>query len=189
MLNTSVKLRLVYHLVGFHIAYFTILVAVPSGSLFWAHLVSLGFVLSHFVFFSDSRLMEFWILLVFIAVGLGLESVLISSQVYQPVAYEYLVFGIVPIWLLDLWAIFAVLALLALKWMHSRPILTAAVCAIGSPMSFLTAQKIGAADISNNFWNGLFIIGLSWAVIVPALMYFVKKATGRRQDYELSSVA
>ena len=74
----------------------------------------------------------------------------------------------VPVWIVCLWALFATLLRHSLAWLRGRPALAALAGLIGSPLSYSAAAGLGAVAIHPEFARGPLVLGLTWAVAVPA---------------------
>lgn len=73
-----------------------------------------------------------------------------------------------PGWILALWALFATLVRGPLSWMHGRPLLAAAFGAVGGPLSYLAAVRLGAGSFADQK-IALGALAAGWAVMTPAL--------------------
>lgn len=88
-----------------------------------------------------------------------------------------------PPWILALWALFATLLREPLRWLHGRVVLAAILGAIGGPLSYLSAIRLGAGHFPD---TTLAIVALAagWAVMTSALT-----EAARRLDRRANSVA
>lgn len=77
----------------------------------------------------------------------------------------------VPLWLAGLWTLFATLLRHSLGWMHGRPAVAAACGLVGSPLSYAGAERLGAVEVHDAFVRGPLVLGLTWAVAVPAAVW------------------
>ena len=81
--------------------------------------------------------------------------------------------GLAPWWICMLWAALGLTLNYSLGWLQTRLAL-AAVCSMASaPLSYFAAARLGAVEIIHplSLYTGL---GLSWAVIIPALLVFAR---------------
>jgi hypothetical protein len=79
-----------------------------------------------------------------------------------------------PLWLLVLWAAYALIINGCMSWLHERYILAATLGAIGAPLSYLGGIKLGAADTTQTAL-ALVVISLIFAAVTPLLLYLSKK--------------
>ena len=86
---------------------------------------------------------------------------------------------IAPLWILLLWMGLALTFNHSLAWLQNQLLLAGAFSAIASPLSYLGAQRLGAVQITGNFYLWLFFIALSWAITVPLLLWLAKALRSR----------
>jgi hypothetical protein len=55
--------------------------------------------------------------------------------------------GIAPVWILALWALFAMVLREPLRWLHKRLPLAALLGALGGPLSYAAAERLGACRL------------------------------------------
>ena len=77
--------------------------------------------------------------------------------------------GWAPLWILALWALFATLLRGPLSWLHGRPLQAAALGAVGGPLSYLAAVRLGAGTFPDPV-AALAVLAAGWAVITPVLV-------------------
>ncbi|WP_431101533.1 DUF2878 domain-containing protein [Roseateles noduli] len=76
--------------------------------------------------------------------------------------------GWAPVWILALWALFATLLRGPLSWLHGRPLLAAALGAVGGPLSYLAAVRLGAGSFPAP-GPALAVLAAGWGVMTPVL--------------------
>ena len=77
---------------------------------------------------------------------------------------------VAPLWIIALWLQFGTLLHFGLRWLSRRYLLASILGLIGGPMSFLAGERLGAATFGEPRGLSLAILGLSWAVALPALV-------------------
>jgi hypothetical protein len=82
--------------------------------------------------------------------------------------------GIAPVWILALWALLAIVLREPLRWLHSRLPLAALLGALGGPLSYAAAQRLGACRLVEPTAAGL-ALALGWAVITPLLLVLARR--------------
>jgi len=83
------------------------------------------------------------------------------------------------LWMVALWMNYASGLNLALYWLAGRPVLAAALGAVGGPLAYWAGVQLGALVLPDGPQWGLPLIGTSWVVAMPALLAF-NAALGRR---------
>jgi len=86
--------------------------------------------------------------------------------------------GIAPVWILALWALLAIVLREPLRWLHSRLPLAALLGALGGPLSYAAAQRLGACRLVEPTVAGL-ALALGWAVITPLLLVLARRWDAR----------
>jgi hypothetical protein len=79
-----------------------------------------------------------------------------------------------PLWILLLWAGLALTLNHSLAWLQSRLVLAGVLSGLSSPLSYLGAARLGAVDIISESWLWAVVLGFSWAVTVPLLLWLAK---------------
>jgi len=87
--------------------------------------------------------------------------------------------GIVPFWLIAMWALFATTLNVSMKWMKNRYLLAAAFGAIGGPLAYYAGNRLGAVEFADT-GAALLAVGAGWAVIMPLLMVLTTRFNGYR---------
>ena len=112
---------------------------------------------------------------------LMLSSHLISYQAHGwGVGQDYT--SIVPAWILALWAVFATVLNVSLRWMKNikssgKWLLAILFGAIGGPLAYMGAQKLGAATL-NTAPMSYVALSLGWGILTPLLLKISEKFDG-----------
>lgn len=76
----------------------------------------------------------------------------------------------IPLWLAVIWLALATLPHHSLAWMKGRPLLGAALGAIGGPLAYWAGVRLGAAAFSWPLLPSLLLLAVIWALLWPAVM-------------------
>jgi Protein of unknown function (DUF2878) len=123
------------------------------------------------VLHPDNRVKgDFQLMLVTVVIGFILDTTWIKlgwlefadSSDFNPLA---------PWWIILLWASLALTINHSLAWLQNKLWLAAGVFAIASPLSYLAAAKLGALTILSTDWLWFWVVGASWAIAVPLLLW------------------
>jgi hypothetical protein len=74
-----------------------------------------------------------------------------------------------PVWILALWALFAPMLREPMCWLHGRPVLAALLGAVGGPLSYAAAERLGACAFPDPVL-AIVVLGAGWALFVPLLL-------------------
>jgi len=86
--------------------------------------------------------------------------------------------GIAPVWILALWALFAMVLREPLRWLHKRLPLAALLGALGGPLSYAAAERLDACRLVEPTIAGV-ALALGWAVITPLLLLLARRWDAR----------
>lgn len=80
-----------------------------------------------------------------------------------------------PVWILALWAAFALTLNHCLRFLQERPWLAAGLGLVGAPLAYwFAAQAWSAVELSTPVFT-LATIGLAWAVLTPAMLWLARR--------------
>lgn len=88
--------------------------------------------------------------------------------------------GLVPVWILALWAAFASTLNVSLAWMQGRYLIATLFGAAGGPMAYLGAEQLGAVTLNGE--PAYTALSIGWAVITPSLLYMTKHFNGFKKE-------
>lgn len=103
-----------------------------------------------------------------VLVGLLADSAVIAGGAFAPKRWT-LPSPLPSVWLLAMWANFAPLLTVSLRWLRGRWALAAGLGAIGGPSAYYSGQQLGALTIGRPTWLAVGILAVGWALVVPAL--------------------
>lgn len=90
--------------------------------------------------------------------------------------------GVAPLWIVALWANFALTFNGCLRWLRSRLGLAAALACIGSPLSYYAGIRLGTATITGDPLLLFGLIALTWGITVPALLWLSTRVERQLQS-------
>jgi hypothetical protein len=82
-----------------------------------------------------------------------------------------------PVWIIAMWASFATLLNVSLRWLHNRFGLALLFGAVGAPFAYLGGAALGAARFPDQM-IALAAIGAGWALILPLLVTLARRLDG-----------
>lgn len=88
--------------------------------------------------------------------------------------------GFVPIWLVTLWAAFSLTIGHSLAWLRPRPVLAGVFGMLGGGFSYWVGARVGAVDPAIPHWLYGVLVGLCWAIALPALIRLTAVVAHRR---------
>lgn len=159
----------VFSTIFFYFAWTLCLYEASISHTYYSLLLIIGFI-SYYFYFSSNRKAD--LLLVMIVLTLGPLSDILYVQLgvlnYHSQLQDSFFFP--PWWVFSLWALFAVNIHL-FAWLVNRWFLAVLFGAIGGPLSYLSAIRIGSASILMPLPIVLLLIAFLWALFFPALIW------------------
>lgn len=122
---------------------------------------------------------------IFILTCLVLGFILDSSLAYFnfiDYSFNYGFSRIAPLWILFLWVGFALTLNHSMAWIFNNAKLGYLLMALGPPLSYISAGKLGAVSINNMLLTSL-LVSLSWMLVFKILL-LVKKNKQIKAQYE-----
>ncbi|MCB1607225.1 MAG: DUF2878 domain-containing protein [Xanthomonadales bacterium] len=137
--------------------------------MWWPGLVMLGvFMLWHRLAEADWR-SDLTIAGVLSVIGFAADSALLQAGVLQYATAVPSV-HVAPIWIVVLWAGFALTLNHSMKFLHGKPIWAALFGLLGGPLAYWVAANVWHAASFGDARTSLIALGLVWAVLTPAAM-------------------
>jgi hypothetical protein len=84
-----------------------------------------------------------------------------------------------PVWLVLVWAQFAMTFHFGLAWMKGRPLRAAVFGALGGPLAFLAGGRLGVVTLHPALWPSLVSVAATWAVAMPAAAWLAERQSDR----------
>ncbi len=169
-----VNARVIANFVLFQVAWFACVIGAAEGDLAMPLGVTLAVLLVHFACVARDEPREWQLFAVVIVCGSALSAlnVAIGSIAFPDGRFD--VVGVPP-WIVALWALFAMLLLHSLRWLHGRPLIAGVCGAVGSPMSYAAAERLGAVEVHPDFLRGSLVLGATWSVAVPLFVGLARR--------------
>jgi hypothetical protein len=89
-------------------------------------------------------------------------------------------------WILALWAEFAMILNVSLRWMRRRWLIALLFGAIGGPLAYIAAAKLGAVTL-NALPLSYVALSAGWAIITPLLLKLSERFDGYKETNELKA--
>jgi len=122
---------------------------------------------------SRQRAADFRLIAAAVLVGIVLDGVLAATGVVEYNSTPpSLPPGGAPIWILAIWASFALTLNHSLRWLRGRPFVGAWLGAIGGPLAYVSANRLsGAVAFTSPQWRAMLCLALGWSLAIGLLAY------------------
>lgn len=87
--------------------------------------------------------------------------------------------GLPPLWLVLVWAQFAMTFHFGLAWMKGRPLGAAVFGALGGPLAFVAGARFGVVTLHPALWPSLVSLAVTWALAMPVAAWLAERQSGR----------
>jgi hypothetical protein len=118
---------------------------------------------------------EIILLLIALLIGGFFDQLMLSSHLITYQAHGW-IDTLLPAWILALWAAFATILNVSLRWMRNRWLIAILFGAIGGPLAYMGAEKLGAVTL--NMPLAYVALGVGWAILTPLLLKISIKFDG-----------
>jgi len=150
------------NLVGYQLLWF---LAIFTGDY---SLIALAFGLTAHLWLTTERLKEITMMMFCTVLGVTIDSVLSVSGVYlftpHPTQLP------IPFWLVGIWIAFAATLRKGLRFFLDRPPLALLSAALGAPLAYLSAARLGAVSFPLGYVNTALIVAAAWVPLMCLLI-------------------
>jgi len=158
-------MRFWFNLLGYQAVWFAAVLGAARGQTWPALFAAALFALVHFSR-PGRRITDARLLLCAVAAGVVIDGGLSASGWLD---YAAATPPWPPLWILAIWAAFALTLDHSLAYLQTRPLVTVLLGAIGGPLAYLGAQRLGAVVFVAPDWRAITALSLAWAIALPAL--------------------
>lgn len=172
---------LLLNVIGFQAVWWACVIGAGKGWAWAGPMVAAFYAATH-LHFSPTRRRDLRLVASALLLGLVLDGALGASGLltYATAGESPL---IPPLWILALWAGFALTLTHSMAILAPRPWAAALFGALGGPLAYASAASIaGAIRFDQGMAAGLLAVGAGWGVAIPLLYFIDKHLTGYRRE-------
>ncbi len=171
---------MVWNIVALNVGWFACVLPATWG-LPWVGPVCVAVLVAIHLYLMPARRREVAMILLLAVFGYAADSIPTLLGVFEfPEAAR--LGGPSPVWMVALWCNFATAPSLALYWLANRPLLAAALGALGGPMAYFGGMQLGGMIAPLGTTTMLAVVALEWAIATPLIMWAavrLGRATGQ----------
>ena len=123
---------------------------------------------------------EMALLLIVGACGMAWDSSLVQLKWLDYSTVQF-VPELAPYWIGGLWLLFATTLNTSLSWLRTRPVAAAGLGAVGGPLAYLAAQRLGAVHLLAPT-TALLALAVGWALLTPLLCRIAAELNGMKPE-------
>ncbi len=164
---------------GYQLVWFAAVLG-ASRALTWPALLVMGIFAAWQVGVSQQRASDLRLCAIALLAGVVLDGALSAcGVVHYAAASPGLPAGGAPLWILALWIAFALTFNHSLQWLVGRTLLCAALGAVGGPLAYAAAARLGAVTFVTPAWHAVAWLAAGWAVVCVLLGSLAQLWRGR----------
>ena len=168
-------IRLVVNIALYQLAWLACVMGAAAYQPLWGYAAA-GAAVAWHLWQAPRALPEGLLLLAAAVVGAVFEAFLVRAG-WVRVAPELLTAGIVPLWMVALWAAFATTFNVSLRTLRAKPWLVAVLGLAGGPLAYAAGERLGAFAWQDAV-AALVAIGLGWGLLLPLLLKAARRLDG-----------
>ena len=159
-------MRFYANLFGYQLVWWISMIAAAKGLPWIGVAVAAAFVVAQWIA-SGNRGSDARLVACSIVMGIVIDGFLGNSGLlhYASPAPSLLA----PIWILSIWAAFAMTFNHSFVFLQGRPAWGAALGAAGGPLAYEGAARLGAVQFAEPSWRAIALLVLAWGIVVPTL--------------------
>ena len=167
--------NIIINFILFQIGWFACVVGAAKQMPWLGVIVVLAIVIWHLSQAKQPKL-EIYLLILTLIIGAIYDQTMLQNKLltYQAHGWSN---SLTPAWILALWVEFATILNVSLRWMRGRWLIAILFGAIGGPLAYIGAAKLGAVTI-NVLPLGYIALSIGWAIITPLLLKISEKYDG-----------
>lgn len=167
--------RVVLNFVLFQLGWFACVLG-AANQMPWLGFVIAASLAGIQLVFIANPVKELQLMLVASVIGATFDQLILNHGVvhYQANGWSP---TIVPVWIIGLWVVFASTLNASLRWMRHRYVVAVLFGAIGGPLAYMAAEKLGAVTLTITPSSHI-VLAVGWGLLTPLLMFLSKKFDG-----------
>jgi hypothetical protein len=167
--------RIILNFVLFQLGWFACVLG-AANQLPWLAFVVVIALVGIQLAFIPNPVKELQLILMVCVIGATFDQLILNHGVvhYQANGWSP---GLVPIWIIGLWIAFASTLNASLRWLHDRRLIAVLFGAIGGPLAYMAAEKLGAVTLTITPSSHI-VLAVGWGVLTPLMMHLSKKFNG-----------
>lgn len=167
---------LIINFILFQVSWFACVIG-ASYNLPWLGVAVTTAVVCWHLHHAKPLLAEVRLMLCALIIGASFDQLLLSFALVDYMHHGWST-TLVPVWIMALWLGFSTVLNVSLRWMRGRHIIAIVFGAVGGPLAYIGAEKLGAVVLMG--YPSYIALGIGWAIITPLLLHISSQADGYR---------
>ncbi|WP_020168309.1 MULTISPECIES: DUF2878 domain-containing protein [Methylotenera] len=167
--------NMVINFILFQIGWFACVIGAAKQMPWLGVAVVLAIVVWHLIQAKQPK-RELALLLIVLVIGGTFDQMMLNHQLISYESHSWMN-ALVPVWILALWAEFVTILNVSLRWMHDRWLIAVLFGAIGGPLAYMGAARLGAVTL-NMMPASYIALSIGWAILTPLMLRLSAKFDG-----------
>lgn len=167
--------QVVINFVLFQAAWFACVLGAAHG-MAWLGVFATVLIVAWHLKQANQAKPEAVLLFITLIIGAVFDQMMLSTQLVSYQAHGWSD-ALTPTWILALWAGFVTALNVSLRWMQGKWLVAVLFGAIGGPLAYMGAERLGAVTLNANPQSYL-ALSVGWAIITPVLLLLARKFDG-----------
>ena len=120
--------------------------------------------------------LEIYLIIITLIIGAIYDQTMLQNNLLTYQAHGWST-NLTPAWILALWVEFATILNVSLRWMKKRWLIAILFGAIGGPLAYIGAARLGAVQL-DNLPLSYVALSVGWAIITPLLLKLSERFDG-----------
>lgn len=167
--------KVILNFVLFQVAWFACVLG-AANQMPWLALGVVLAIVAGQIFFAPQPKKEWMLVLSAAVIGAVIDQGFLMGGIVQYQAHGWSS-AIVPVWIIALWIGFSSTLNVSLRWLRGRYVVAFLFGAIGGPMAYIAAEKLGAVTIGPAPVSYI-TLGVAWALVTLLLLALSQRFDG-----------
>lgn len=149
----------------------------------WIGVIATVFVIAWHLKQAKEAKPEAILLIITLVIGAMFDQLMLNLNLihYQSHCWST---HLVPAWILALWAGFVTALNVSLRWMQGKWLVAILFGAIGGPLAYMGAARLGAVTL-NIYPQSYLALSIGWAILTPVLLMLAKRYDGFQNNQSI----
>ena len=163
----------------FQVGWFACVLGGASSHYYWIGVVTVSVIIAVHLVRANIVQNEIMLIIATTLLGSAWDSALTMAGLFS-FSNGVVVAGLVPVWIIAMWALFATTLNVSMRWMKNRYLLAMVFGALGGPVAYYAGNRLGAVEFSNTAAT-LLAVAIGWSIIMPLLIALSTRFNGYQQ--------
>ena len=172
------KSQLIINFILFQIGWFACVLG-AGKQLPWLGVIVVAVIVAWHLLQAKQVKPELVLLVIALLIGGMFDQLMLMNGLISYQAHGWSI-SLLPAWILALWAVFVTVLNVSLRWMRKKWLVAILFGAIGGPLAYMGAEKLGAVTL-NALPMSYVALSVGWGILTPLLLKISEKFDGFKE--------